>query len=321
MSDRAELIDGFIARSKWSDWKRAPLAGDASSRRYERLRQGDQSVVLMDAPPDGGNGTLRFAQIVEVLEGCNLCPPAVLAHDPDDGIMVLADLGPDDFAGWLANHADETSVLYSAAVDVLVSLNDVTPPTFLKHMTPQVGADMIGIAAEFYGAADGADLMQEMEGALKAHAPVADVMALRDFHAENLIWRPTENGLARVGLLDFQDAFVAPAGYDLISLLRDARRDVPPDVADGMIDRFIRMTGTGSRAQFACLGVQRNLRILGVFARLACEMGKTRYVDLIPRVWANLLLDLDHPVLDQLKQAVFDTLPEPDPALLERLRA
>jgi aminoglycoside/choline kinase family phosphotransferase len=154
-----------------------------------------------------------------------------------------------------------------------------------------------------------------MTAALSACAPVADRLALRDFHAENLIWRPALAGAARVGLLDFQDAFIAPAGYDLVSLLRDARRDVDPKLVQDMIARFTAGTDVGPDfpAQFACLGAQRNLRILGVFARLAKQAGKTRYLTLIPRVWRNLMLDLAHPALADLRAVVHDLLPPPQP--------
>jgi Predicted phosphotransferase related to Ser/Thr protein kinases len=152
--------------------------------------------------------------------------------------------------------------------------------------------------------------------------PTPDTLALRDYHAENLIWRPDLDGLARVGLLDFQDAFVAPLGYDLASLLRDARRDVPDDICAAMVAHFMAATGAGAEfpAQLACLGAQRNLRILGVFARLATEMGKTRYIPMIPRVWAQLQKDLAHPALSDLRDVVADLLPPPDAALLARLQ-
>ena len=157
---------------------------------------------------------------------------------------------------------------------------------------------------------------------MQALTPQPDTLALRDYHAENLIWRPELVGLARVGLLDFQDAFVAPLGYDLASLLRDARRDVPDDICAAMVAHFMAETGAGADfpAQLACLGAQRNLRILGVFARLAVEMGKTRYIPMIPRVWAQLQKDLAHPALSDLRAAVSDILPAPDAALLARLQ-
>jgi aminoglycoside/choline kinase family phosphotransferase len=160
-----------------------------------------------------------------------------------------------------------------------------------------------------------------MENALANFAPDPTTLALRDYHAENLIWRPEHKGARRVGLLDFQDAFVAPAGYDLASLLRDARRDVASSVANETIDYFATRTKAGPefRTGLACLGVQRNLRILGVFARLATTMGKPRYLAFMPRVWGHILQDIENPNLTNLKQAVMDTVPAPTPSYLKGL--
>lgn len=322
MSDRKAIIAKFLSLSEWVHWKRSPIAGDASARRYERLSYDGSSVILMDAPPENGEATIPFAGIAQYLGANGLAAPSILAHDPDNGIMILSDLGSSDFARWLRSTPQEDTALYLAATDVLAHLQTCTPPSHLTKMTPKVGAQMIGIAAEQYAQTQAPDLLDEMESALNQHAPEADTLALRDFHAENLIWRPHMSGVARVGLLDFQDAFIAPKGYDLASLLRDARRDVEPKLAEDMITHFIKHTGQNDafRTQLACLGAQRNLRILGVFSRLATQMKKPQYIDLIPRVWINLQLDLAHPALATLRTAVQDTLPEPTHALLEKFR-
>ena len=135
------------------------------------------------------------------------------------------------------------------------------------------------------------------------------MLALRDFHAENLVWRPEREGTDRLGLLDFQDAVLAPPEYDLASLLRDARRDIDDEPARGPPRPLRRAHGARSEARVAAaaavLGVQRNLRILGVFARLARERGQAR----LPRPrarasCAHLAADLAHPALRAPARAV-----------------
>lgn len=322
MPDRDVLITEFLAQTKWRDWDRSSIAGDASARSYHRLKQADDAVILMDAPPDNGEDTTPFAGMATFLTRHGLAPPQILAHDHANGFMVLTDLGQSDFAKWLTTHPADQPALYTAALDVLVHLQGVTAPPDLKRMTPQVGADMVCIVCKHYAQVPADALQREMQRALETHAPIADTLALRDFHAENLIWRPHHHGHDRVGLLDFQDAFIAPAGYDLASLLRDARRDVAPALADELIRYFMGQTGAadGFRSQLACLGVQRNLRILGVFARLSKQMGKPRYLSFMPRVWDHILRDLADPALADLKQCVLDTLPPPTPELLEGLQ-
>ena len=324
MTERADIIDGFIADSAWAAWERRPLAGDASARRYERLVNGQHSVIVMDAPPETGLSTQPFADMTRFLRDTGLCPPEILAHDADRGIMVLSDLGKNDFAQWLTMHPHENTTLYRAAVDVLIKVEREIWPSGLIKMTPEVGANMVEITCEFYAGHPLPDLITAVRKALEAHATDANTLALRDFHAENLIWRPDQTGINRVGLLDYQDAFVAPSGYDLVSLLRDVRRDIDPKFANDMTAYYIENANAGPdfRAQLAILGVQRNLRILGVFARLSVEAGKKRYIDLIPRVWKNLMHDLDHPTLKkELAQVVNDTLPVPNASTLARLRA
>jgi aminoglycoside phosphotransferase (APT) family kinase protein len=236
--------------------------------------------------------------------------------------MIISDLGKKDVADWLRVHPNQEKTLYQASVDVLLKLHTITPLPELDRMTAQSGTDMIAVVGEFYCPGDVGDLQREMHTALTEHAPVADTIALRDFHAENLIWRDAHKGLDRVGLLDFQDAIVAPAGYDLVSLLRDARRDVGPNTVEAMIAYFSDKIGAKPefRTQLACIAIQRNLRILGIFGRLSLKMGKTRYLNLIPRVWDDIQSDLSDPALSQLRQVILDTVPKPTPDLLAGLR-
>jgi aminoglycoside/choline kinase family phosphotransferase len=122
-----------------------------------------------------------------------------------------------------------------------------------------------------------------------------------------LLDRPGVQGL---GLLDFQDALAGHAAYDLVSLLQDARRDVPPRLEKAMLDRFGALAGIadadGFRAAYEVLGAQRNTKILGVFVRLRDRDGRTGYVERLPRVWGYLERNLAHPALAPVK-AWFDS--------------
>lgn len=247
----------------------------------------------------------------------------VLFSDTEAGILILEDLGDDIFARWIESHPQDAPQLYRAAIDVLAALHNQAPPDGLQRLDPETGAQMVDLIADWY--APGADISQIQASLVTAFCEFADgpyVLALRDYHAENLIWLPDQHGVARVGLLDFQDALLAHPVYDLVSLLRDARRDVDPGLRADMIAYFAQGTQlppAAVRGAFAVLGVQRNLRILGIFARLSLRDGKTRYLRLIPRVWAHLVDDLNHPGLAALRSAVLRNLPEPDAETLNRL--
>lgn len=315
MSKRLAAINAFLQDTRWANWARTPLAGDASARRYWRLTNDDQSAILMDADPATGQETQRFADIGAWLRHQNLCAPKIYLHNADTGLMLIEDLGRTDFAQHLTKNPDDVATLYRAATDVLITLDQTPPPENLSAITPEVGGEMVTLTTEWYADRPNKTLAAEVTKHLHTHCSPPNVIALRDFHAENLIWRPTRNNQAKVGLLDFQDAVLAPCGYDLVSLLRDVRRDVDANVANQMITHFNAATGGRcSDAAFACLAVQRNLRILGVFARLALQDGKTRYVQWMPRIWDMILADLDHPALSTLNTCVRDLLPPPENA-------
>jgi aminoglycoside/choline kinase family phosphotransferase len=331
MTDRAQAVTDFLRASGWQDAETRPLAGDASNRRYLRLRAHDGArAVLMDAPAERGEDVGAFARIARHLSGLGLSAPRILAEDSATGFLLLEDLGDALFARVLETDPGQEARLYEAATDVLVDLHRHPPPPGLAPYSPQLMADMAALAFDWYAfGGTGAEtparaaFHADMKALLERHAPRSDVLIQRDYHAENLLWLPDRAGVARVGLLDFQDAMRGHRAYDLVSVLQDARRDVPPAIETAMIDRYVAATGVEAEtfvAAYHCLGAQRNLRILGVFARLCLRDGKAKYVDLIPRVWGLLQRDLAHPALRGIAAHVQDSLPAPDPALLERLR-
>ncbi|MEL6641333.1 MAG: phosphotransferase [Pseudomonadota bacterium] len=320
MSDRAATIAAFLAGTPWENWKHMPLAGDASSRCYHRITDGTDSLVLMDAMPSGARSTAAFVNIANWLNAKGLTAPKILKKSPNEGLLLLEDLGRTDFVDHIRKNPNDVIELYAAATDVLIAMHGSDPPVSLLAMTPSVGGQMLDVTQEWYvGSQRNEALIQAMSAHLASLCESPKDVALRDYHAENLIWRPQQSDLAKVGLLDFQDAFLAPRGYDLVSLLRDVRRDVAADVCTTMTKRFESATGPLPTGAFSCLAVQRNLRILGVFARLARRDGKRRYMQMIPHLWAMIVKDLADPALTDLKQVVETCLPPPEQSAIKNL--
>lgn len=333
MPERSELAAAFLADAGWAAATRAPLAGDASNRRYERLTDPatGKTAVLMDAPPDRGEDVRPFVRVARFLGSVGLSAPKVLAQDADAGFLLLEDLGDDLFARVIPRSPELENSLYSAATDVLIALHAAPPPPLAAY-DPPLMCDLALLAFDKYRdgirgtpdmAARGAFASTFRAMLTEIAATATPVAIQRDYHAENLLWMPGRTGIARVGLLDFQDAMLGHPAYDLVSLLQDARRDVSPALETEMVERYLRRTGADRRAfetAYAVLGAQRNLRILGVFARLGMEYGKPHYVDLIPRVWGLLQRDLDHPALAPVAGMLRAALPEPTPDNLQRLR-
>jgi aminoglycoside/choline kinase family phosphotransferase len=325
MPDRTRAAQDFLDRAGWGAAGREHLAGDASDRRYWRLRAGAATAVLMDNPPGQADDPAAFVAMAAHLLGLGLSAPRVLAADPGAGFLLLEDLGDDLFARLLADDPAREAELYTPAVDVLIDLQRAAPPPGLPDLQAPDWAEAAALAWQTYlpaatGAArDAGPFRAAMARALSDHADGPRVLILRDYHAENLLWLPGREGLARVGLLDFQLGQAGQPGYDLVSLLQDARRDVAPATEAAMRARFAAATGALDGAAYATLGAQRALRILGVFTRLALDRGKPGYLRLMPRVWGHLTRNLAHPALADLSRLCQADLPAPTPAILDRI--
>ncbi len=306
MTERGERITRFLQEHGYGCAARVPLAGDASFRRYERLEGGPRPAVLMDAPPTQ-NDVRPFLRVGQYLRARGLSAPEVIAADVAAGLVLLEDLGDRSFNRALAGGADER-VLYGAAVDLLVELQRQPAPADLPAYDQ---AKLLAEAALLVGwyapelGQSAADEYRDLWTELLPRARAGpDTFVYVDYHADNLFWLPERTGIARVGLLDFQDARVGPPAYDPVSLLEDARRDLAPGLAEAMIARYLRrrpeLDPEAFRAAYAVLGAQRNAKILGLFSRLARRDGKRGYLPLQSRVRAHLMRDLAHPALAPL---------------------
>lgn len=311
MSDRAERIEEFLLRAGWSDAVREPLAEDASFRRYERLRCEERGAVLMDAPPPHED-VCAFIAVGRHLRLLGYSAPEVYAADIELGALLLEDLGDDLFARVLDAGGDARE-LYTHAVDLLIDLQRQELPKDVAAYDIATLLDEASLFVDWYlpavsGAAVTRSVRDPFFAAWREILPSAyeksRVLVLRDFHVDNLMWLEQRDGTSRVGLLDFQDALIGPCLYDLVSLLEDARRDLPLSLVEEMFDRFVAGTGLDSvvaKTAYAILGAQRNTKIIGIFARLWQRDGKIDYLAYIPRVWDLLEGDLEHPVLTPLR--------------------
>lgn len=311
------------------------LQGDASVRRYARLVGPQRSAIVMDwaRQPDGpairnGMPYSRIAHLAEdvrpfvaiatALRASGLSAPEIYAQDLENGFLLLEDLGDSVLGREVETGAADQETLWRTATDALVAVRAATPPDDL----PVYDHGALGIEVElltdwYWPALHGAPAPDAARADfLSLWAAVFDRLdrepkgwVLRDYHSPNLLWLPGREGIARVGVIDFQDAMHGVPAYDLVSLLQDARVDVPPELEARLIDHYcaaVMRTETGFDRDafafaFAALGAQRNTKILGIFARLAKRDGKPQYLRHIPRLWRYLERDLGHPELEALK--------------------
>ena len=302
---RPQAMAAFLEAVGWGGVPALPLAGDASFRRYYRLARNGKSAVLMDAPPPQED-THPYVVVAALLREFGFSAPEVLAEDHDQGFLLLEDFGDDTYTRLLGRGADEPA-LYALAVDTLVALQRAAEPRGTPDLPPY---DLERLLAEtallvdwYRPLANG--LREECLALWSAVLPDAVVspptLVLRDYHVDNLMLLPDRPGVRGCGLLDFQDAVTGPPSYDLVSLLEDARRDVPGAVSEAMRARYLAAFPALDRdaflASYAVLGAQRNCKIVGIFTRLCVRDGKPAYLVHIPRVWRLVEHALGNPVL------------------------
>ena len=311
MAERAERIAQFLAAAGWGGVPRRPLAGDASFRRYDRLGDGPRQAVLMDAPPPKED-VRPFMAIARLLTGMGFSAPQILAEDVEAGLLLLEDFGDRTYTRLLAAGSEEAP-LYALAVDLLIALHQgfalpcaIPVPLYDDERLLNEAALLVDwYLPAITGHPTSPDLRAEYLTVWRGLLPVAraipDSLVLRDYHVDNLMLLDERKGVAACGLLDFQDAVLGPRSYDLVSLLEDARRDVPHALAQDMLHRYLAAFPTLDRAAFAAsyavLGAQRNCKIVGIFTRLCVRDGKPIYLQHIPRVWRLIEQDLRHPAL------------------------
>ncbi len=301
----------FLQRAGWSGAVITPLAGDASFRRYFRVSRDGERAVLMDAPPP--NEDVRpFIAMADWLLSEDFAAPRIFARDVEAGLLLIEDFGSRRMREAVDADPDFEPACYEAVVDVLISLAGKDPPAGLRRHGLDMWLEEVTLFIDWYCPAVGIE--PDREGFQAAFrqvlAPVDtqghSVVELRDYHAENVMLIG-EGDAMRCGLLDFQDALIGHPAYDLVSMLQDARRDVPPAIERAMIDRYVAATGRGPEFETAywALGAQRNTRILGLFVRLWQRDGKSHYTRFQKRMWGLLERDLDHPSLAPVR-AWFD---------------
>jgi tRNA threonylcarbamoyl adenosine modification protein YjeE len=342
---RIEQLMAFLERAP--DWAGASityLQGDASTRSYARLACDGRTALLMDAPhqPDGppsrdGKSSSRIAHLAEdmvrsfvavaqPLRAAGLSAPKVLAADLSNGLLLVEDFGDRLFGAEVAAGTSQ-AVLWRAAVDALLRLRQVPVPPALPqpdgttYELPRRDLAAFQIETELFldwlwpeltGAAASETVRSEFR---ELWRPVfhrllslAPGWFLRDFHSPNLIWLPQRQGVARVGIIDFQDALREHYAFDLVSLLQDARVSVPEALEAELFDYYCTQVEaqeegfdrTAFASAYADFGAQRNTRLLGLWARLLRRDGKPQYLQHFPRTWDYLERNLKNRALQPL---------------------
>jgi tRNA threonylcarbamoyl adenosine modification protein YjeE len=349
---RLKALLQFLADSGFSDAKRQRMPGDASTRSYARLIRDDGVVILMNSPrrPDGpaiyddksysaavhlAEDVKPFVAIASGLRERGFSAPVIHHADLDTGFLITEDFGS---AGFIEGDPPQPiAARYETAVDMLAALHREALPEILPlapHITyaiPAFDIDAmlveIGLMLEWYlpdrdaepTSPVRAEFVMMWRELLSKLAAIPKTWVLRDFHSPNLIWLDERSGTSKVGIIDFQDAVLGPAAYDLVSLLQDARIDVPEPLELVLLTRYIKarralddtFDPAGFAEIYALMSAQRNTRLLGTFARLNRRDGKPQYLRHQPRIWAYLIRSLAHPMLSDIREWYSTNVPPP----------
>ncbi|UPJ58863.1 tRNA (adenosine(37)-N6)-threonylcarbamoyltransferase complex ATPase subunit type 1 TsaE [Bradyrhizobium sp. 192] len=348
---RLQALREFLDASGYLESTRRRMAGDASTRSYARLLRDDEIVILMNFPqrPDGAakyNGksysaavhlaenVKPFVAIDEGLRAQDISAPAIYHSDLDHGFLITEDFGSESVVE--GDPPRPIAERYEAATDVLAALHGKTLPETLPladqtYAIPVFDTEAllieIGLMPEWYlpdrnaplSAAARSEFFAMWRELLKKPQSAPKTWIIRDYHSPNLIWLGDRAGIARVGVIDFQDAVLGPQSYDVVSLLQDARIDVPETVELTLLSRYIKarrgadagFDPAGFAELYAIMSAQRNTRLLGTFARLNRRDGKPHYLRHQPRIWTYLQRSLAHPALSSLRDWYLANVPAP----------
>ena len=350
--ERLGALRRFLEISGYLGAKRQRMPGDASTRSYARLFKDDRSTILMNSPrrPDGpalydgktysaavhlAEDVKPFVALANGLRDRGYSAPAIHHADLEDGFLITEDLGRELFIE--GNPPRPILERYQAAVDMLAALHGEPLPDMLPlapqldYAVPVFDGDAmmieIGLMPEWYLPDRGVTLTSNMQSdfvliwrdLLGKVSDAPRTWMLRDFHSPNLIWLPRRKDTGRVGLLDFQDTVMGPAAYDVVSLLQDARIDVPENTEITMLARYAKERRRADPAfdpaafarHYAIMSAQRNTRLLGTFARLNRRDGKPQYLKHQPRIWTYLNRALAHPALETYREWCLAHVPPP----------
>ncbi len=349
---RLKALRQFLTDAGYLDARRLRMAGDASTRSYARLIRDDGVFILMNAPrrPDGppiydgksysaavhlAEDVKPFVAVDNGLREHGFSAPAIHHADLDAGFLIIEDFGT---AGFIEGDPPAPiTERYQAATDMLAALHARTLPEIVPlaplrtYAIPTFDTEAmlveIGLMPEWYLPDRGVELSGELRSEfitmwrelLKKPASSPTTWVMRDFHSPNLIWLDERPGIAKVGIIDFQDAVLGPPAYDLVSLLQDARIDVPEQIELTLLTRYIKarraaddsFDAAGFAELYAIMSAQRNTRLLGTFARLNRRDGKPQYLRHQPRIWTYLSRSLAHPALSRLKEWYSANVPSP----------
>lgn len=291
------------------------IQGDAGQRNYYRVFTADKSYVVMDCPPSYCS-VKPFINVATHLVRNNFSAPTIIHQDIANGFIILEDFGPLSIKNYLLTNKDNSKYreIYHLIIDLLVSVQSKESPSGLIEVSHELLLSELKVFVDWYiphtykrelKATELEEFIEIWKNIFTKQSKIPNSIVLRDYHVENMMYLEQKKSIYKLGLLDFQDALIGSPVYDLVSVLEDARIDVPRSEALYYAEYFAQKKKIDVESLFTdyhILGAQRNSRILGIFARKAMRDHDNSYLQYIPRVLKYFKYDLSHAILAPLAQ-------------------
>jgi len=296
--DREEEIRIWVNTYLKGEFQWEPASADASFRRYFRVFKGNQSYILMDAPPKK-ESIQPFLEVANRLKDAQVNAPRIYAFDIELGVILIHDFGPTTYLDAISK--DNANKLYRDAANSLICIQKNVDTKEMQHYDKNKLYEEMNLFVDWYlikyknialSKTDISTLDQFFKLIAKKASLQPQVFVHRDFHSRNLMFLADPK--LNPGILDFQDALIGPITYDLVSLLKDAYVEWDEEF---IIDQSVRYWHKAKKENlpiqddfsefyedFELMGVQRHLKVLGIFSRLSIRDKKNQYLDDIPLV-------------------------------------
>lgn len=340
--ERSLLIRDFLSEADYQNVVRKPLMGDASARSYELIKHGGEQLLLMNAPalPDGSpikdgkpyskiahlaEDVTGFVAIDELIRSKGFAAPDIKAQNLTEGLLLIEHFGDE---GIIDENRMPITERYMAAIEFLAAFhecrfeNKIQLQTGETYQIPfydeQAILIEVDLLLQWYAPSQSGSRIDDQHvsefeniwlGFAQKIQSYEPTLVMRDYHSPNILWRETEEGLNRIGVIDFQDAVIGPTAYDVASLAQDARVDISPELEKQLLNHYIKCrTAKNSNfdsgvfcESYAIMAAQRATKILGIFIRLNERDGKPAYLKHLPRMQNYIQRSLRHPILEPYK--------------------
>lgn len=302
-------VINFLEKNNLSKLSITALKNDASKRRYYRFNNYKKDALLMDSSLEKKTIS-SFILISNWLIKNNFSAPYIYLKDKTNGLLLLEDFGLSKFSAILKNNKNKKLYYYKKAIDILIDLSELKPPSFLKFYDRKTYIKELNLFLVWH-----LNYKKDNKGINEWNAIWKNLLkkinkdhtslVLRDYHIDNIFYLAERKKIKDIGLIDYQDALIGHPSYDLVSLLQDVRTFISQKDQKYLYNYYLskkKYNLREFRQSYLILGTQRLIKIIGIFKRLNFQENNKTYMKFLPRTFKLLFENLQDPIFSDLKE-------------------